>query len=133
MVERYEHGDPMPKDPWLIRVAVKYPKRAALIFVVVAVVTATAIATTIVGGMKTAEDLKTRQLKAQFSACIRDESFKSREQMLKAGWEWTIADEQSKVEAAPDCCKSLGRVPLYTGESVVCLKPMYVDLSYSKE
>lgn len=133
MVERYKHGDPMPGDPWLTRVTLKHPRLASTMFVVSAVFMGIVLTTAAVGAVRTNEAHKARQLNAQFDACIRDEGFKIREEMLSnTRWPWDVANEQSKVDAASGCCKKLGRVPLYTGASVVCLKPMYVDLTYPR-
>lgn len=123
MVERYEHGDPMPTFATTLA---EHSVRLIVGAISVAFILGG------VGGlfMYQHEKLKAQHLQFQFKECIQTEGAKMKEEMLKAHWPLWQANDQSKTEVAPECCKKLGRVPLFTGESAVCLKPTYVDLSY---
>ena len=128
MVELYKHGDPMPKDPWIIRQIVKHPKWlgiALLAFAGAVVFTVATSAQLIVNHNKAVLNVKFRE-------CLHREGAKLNTQMLKANWPVDTAKEQSVYEAAPDCCRKLGRVPLFSEVNVICLSPDFVDIQYSR-
>ena len=115
MVERCKHGDPMPKDPWIIRMVIKHPWRvysALLAFTI-------SLGALVVGSGTYA----THRLQARYADCMGAQSAKVFASMRNNGFNPDVAKEWSKNEAADTCCRRMGRIPVESGQLVVLCFP----------
>jgi len=128
MVERYRHGDPMPKDPWIIRQLLKHQIRSAgalIIFTGVVVTVATSAAQAIVnhGNAK---------LQAQLVRCMKPKAAKISAEMHDNGFNPDAAMPWSNRKAAVSCCIKMGRIPVESAGAleVLCLSPDVTPVMY---
>lgn len=124
MVERHRHGDPIPKDPWIIRMMIKHPWR--VYFALLALTSA-------LGALVVGTGLyATHRLQTRYVDCMKTQSAKVLAGMLAIeGFNSDMVKEWSKNEAASTCCRRMGRIPVESGQlAVLCLPADITPLMY---
>lgn len=117
MVERYKHDDPMPKDPWIIRMIIKHPKRMGYSLGAFTI----ALLVSVIGS-----DIYTDYArKKMYAECIRTQSIKVLAELRNDGFNAEAAGELSNNESAHLCCRRMGRIPVDSGQFVVLCLPVY--------